>query len=118
MPARQRYYGFMPFAERYKAELARALDTIDLERVETAIALLAQARDENRRIFVFGNGGSASTASHFVTDMVKGDAVEALPPLPNTKMRRFSSRAWASSAIAVSTRSRSMVSRARASSAL
>ena len=62
----------MPFAERYKAELARALETIDLERVEAAIALLARAREENRRIFVFGNGGSAATASHFVTDMVKG----------------------------------------------
>ncbi len=62
----------MLFAEHYKSELARAIDTIHLDRVGAAIEMLAKARDENRRIFVFGNGGSASTASHFATDMVKG----------------------------------------------
>jgi D-sedoheptulose 7-phosphate isomerase len=31
-----------------------------------------EARAQNRRIFVCGNGGSASSASHFATDMVKG----------------------------------------------
>ena len=34
--------------------------------------MLAQARDAGRRIFVCGNGGSASSASHFACDMVKG----------------------------------------------
>jgi len=34
--------------------------------------VLAAARAEGRAIFVCGNGGSASTASHFVCDMVKG----------------------------------------------
>ncbi len=68
----ERYYGFMRFAERYKAELARVIESIDLERVNAAIELLAKAREENRRIFIFGNGGSAATASHFATDMVKG----------------------------------------------
>jgi len=62
----------MPFPEHYKAKLARAIETIDLAGVDRAIAMLARARSENRRIFVFGNGGSASTASHFATDMVKG----------------------------------------------
>jgi D-sedoheptulose 7-phosphate isomerase len=33
---------------------------------------LAQAREQQRRIFVCGNGGSAATAAHFVCDMVKG----------------------------------------------
>ena len=31
-----------------------------------------KARAEDRRIFIFGNGGSAATASHFATDIVKG----------------------------------------------
>jgi len=62
----------MPFPETYKAELLTALDTIDLEKVGQVIALLQRAREEGRRIFVCGNGGSASTASHFATDMVKG----------------------------------------------
>ena len=60
------------FPERYKSDVLKAIDTIDLEKVGQAIELLSQAREENRHIFVCGNGGSASTASHFACDMVKG----------------------------------------------
>lgn len=60
------------FAREYKSKLVRALETVDLAAVARATAILAEARDKNRHIFVCGNGGSASTASHFVTDMVKG----------------------------------------------
>src|SRR5436309_12580702 len=60
------------FAGRYQTEVLRAIQEIDLEKVGQAIDVLIRARDEGRRIFVFGNGGSASTASHFVCDMVKG----------------------------------------------
>ncbi len=62
----------MTFPEQYKSELQKALDTVDLNKVGQAIEMLARARDEGRRIFVCGNGGSASTASHFATDLVKG----------------------------------------------
>jgi len=62
----------MDFPEQYRAELLKAIDTIDLAKVETAIEIFAQARETGRSIFVCGNGGSASSASHFVTDMVKG----------------------------------------------
>jgi D-sedoheptulose 7-phosphate isomerase len=62
----------MNFPQIYKADLLKAIETIDLGKVNEAIEILIQARAENRRIFVCGNGGSASTASHFVCDMVKG----------------------------------------------
>lgn len=64
------------FAREYKSKVSRSLGTIDLEAVSRAIAILAEAREQNRHIFVCGNGGSASTASHFVTDMVKGASYE------------------------------------------
>lgn len=48
------------------------LETIDVTAVDRAIELLREARDNERHVFVCGNGGSASTASHFVCDMVKG----------------------------------------------
>jgi D-sedoheptulose 7-phosphate isomerase len=60
------------FSEQYKAKLVTTLDTLDMDAVGRGIEMLACARDANRHIFVCGNGGSASTASHFVTDMVKG----------------------------------------------
>jgi len=62
----------MSFPEQYKAELFKAIETVDLEKVGKAIEVLSRARDEGRQIFVCGNGGSASNASHFVCDMVKG----------------------------------------------
>jgi D-sedoheptulose 7-phosphate isomerase len=59
-----------PFS--YKSAVLNAIDCIDLEKVGQAIEIFRRAREEGRRIFVCGNGGSASTASHFVCDMVKG----------------------------------------------
>jgi D-sedoheptulose 7-phosphate isomerase len=60
------------FANEYKARLMNAIDTVDLTAVGRAIEILTGARKDNRHIFTCGNGGSASTASHFVCDMVKG----------------------------------------------
>src|SRR5579875_901549 len=56
----------------YRSSLVNALATIDMNAVDRAIEILREARDKNRHVFVCGNGGSASTASHFVCDMVKG----------------------------------------------
>jgi D-sedoheptulose 7-phosphate isomerase len=64
------------FSREYKSKLLQALETVDLEEVGQAIEVLRQARDGNKHIFVCGNGGSASTASHFVCDMVKGASFE------------------------------------------
>lgn len=62
----------MSFPQRYKSELLQAIDSVDLESVQAAIEVLRQARDAGHRIFTCGNGGSASTASHFVCDIIKG----------------------------------------------
>jgi D-sedoheptulose 7-phosphate isomerase len=62
----------MTFPELYKADLINAIDLIDLDKVNQAIEWFKEARDAGRHIFVCGNGGSASTASHFACDMVKG----------------------------------------------
>src|SRR5579862_7877532 len=62
----------MSFADNYKTQLLAAIDTIDLPRVNEIIEIFKQARTHDRHIFVCGNGGSASTASHFACDIVKG----------------------------------------------
>lgn len=62
----------MSFPSRYQADLLTALQSIDLVKVSRAIDILAEARDQGNRIFVCGNGGSASMSSHFAADMVKG----------------------------------------------
>lgn len=50
----------------------RLLSQVHLEVVDQVVAQLEKAREEGRRIFVFGNGGSGSTASHFACDLGKG----------------------------------------------
>ncbi|MCS6954183.1 MAG: SIS domain-containing protein [Bryobacterales bacterium] len=62
----------MSFPQDYKQALQKAIEAIPLEKVEQAIAWFEEALAADRQIFVCGNGGSAATASHFVTDMVKG----------------------------------------------
>jgi D-sedoheptulose 7-phosphate isomerase len=54
-----------------KAQKA-ALDSIPVEAVEKLIGKLQKALAEDRQLFVFGNGGSAANASHFITDLGKG----------------------------------------------
>jgi D-sedoheptulose 7-phosphate isomerase len=49
-----------------------ALDSIPVAAVETLIGRIQTALKENRQIFIFGNGGSASNSSHFAADLGKG----------------------------------------------
>src|SRR3954447_15095606 len=62
----------MTFPEQYRAQLLDTIQSLDLAQIQRAIDVLTQARDQGRRIFTCGNGGSASAASHFATDMLKG----------------------------------------------
>jgi D-sedoheptulose 7-phosphate isomerase len=62
----------MNFPQAYKTDLLKTVEAIDLDKVSQAIDWFTQARADGRHIFVCGNGGSSSTASHFVCDMVKG----------------------------------------------
>jgi D-sedoheptulose 7-phosphate isomerase len=62
----------MTFPELYKQELIQAIERIDMAKVSQAIEWFRETRDAGRTVFVCGNGGSASTASHFACDIVKG----------------------------------------------
>jgi D-sedoheptulose 7-phosphate isomerase len=62
----------MTFAEDYKTALLGTVNNIDTEKVSQAIEWFRSALDNDHHIFVCGNGGSGSTASHFVCDILKG----------------------------------------------
>src|SRR5205085_5921633 len=62
----------MNFAEQYKTALQETISKIDTVKVEQAIEWFDEARAQSKHIFVCGNGGSASTASHFACVIVKG----------------------------------------------
>jgi len=52
-------------------EVANTLSKVDLESVENVVKLLKPMRGGDKTVFTFGNGGSASTASHFSNDLIK-----------------------------------------------
>ncbi len=52
---------------------------IPLALLESVLAALQAARKARRQVFLFGNGGSASTASHFACDLGKGTVRERYP---------------------------------------
>lgn len=52
-------------------EVARVIGAIDPDAVARAAEALADVRARGGTIFVAGNGGSASTASHFALDLQK-----------------------------------------------
>lgn len=62
----------------YIRQQKAALDSIPVEAVAELIEIMRDAHKNDRQIFVFGNGGSASNSSHFITDLGKG-ASDKLP---------------------------------------
>ena len=58
--------------QQYLEAQKRALDSIPTGSVADLIHLLRSALTNDRQVFIFGNGGSAANASHFVTDLGKG----------------------------------------------
>src|SRR5436190_24298847 len=51
-----------------------AHDSIPVDTMARLIEEVGSALEQNRHVFVFGNGGSAANASHFATDLGKGDS--------------------------------------------
>ncbi|KAA6327295.1 Phosphoheptose isomerase [termite gut metagenome] len=56
----------------YFEKLKQTVDKISVEDLNILMNVLMQAKNENRTIFLMGNGGSSATASHYVCDFNKG----------------------------------------------
>ena len=69
----------MNIIQSYIDELKETLDNLSEEVIEQVLDVLHEARLVNQQVFILGNGGSASTASHFVCDLGKNTRVEGTP---------------------------------------
>lgn len=58
-------------ARDYFRSVHGLLDSVDIASVERAVAALRAARESGSVVYVAGNGGSATAASHFATDLLK-----------------------------------------------
>src|SRR6476661_1128632 len=59
------------FIEKYLQDQKSAIDSIPVDEVVKLIQKFRDALQEDRQIFVFGNGGSSANASHFINDLGK-----------------------------------------------
>lgn len=69
----------MELITRYINDLQSTMDRLSPELIEQVINILHEARINHRQVFIMGNGGSASTASHFVCDLAKNTRREGWP---------------------------------------
>jgi D-sedoheptulose 7-phosphate isomerase len=71
------------FVDDYILRIKRILDDMvrsDLKnKVNDVVEILVKARSDNKAIYIMGNGGSGSTASHFVSDLSKGTICPNFP---------------------------------------
>jgi D-sedoheptulose 7-phosphate isomerase len=69
----------MEFIQDYITTLQLTMDQLPRQPIADVIDLLQQARRKGSQVFILGNGGSASTASHFACDLAKNTRQEGLP---------------------------------------
>jgi len=70
------------FTKEYLEEIKKTIDLMEeklVNKVDKLATILIKAGDRKNTIFIMGNGGSASTASHFAADLSKGTIVEGFP---------------------------------------
>ena len=63
----------------YLNGLQDTLQELSESQIQAVLDLLYQARLDGQQVFIMGNGGSASTASHFVCDLGKNTRTPDLP---------------------------------------
>lgn len=64
---------------QYIEQVRDTLSGLDVDEIERIVDILQEARVGRRRVFIFGNGGSAATASHFACDLNKGAICSGQP---------------------------------------
>ena len=61
----------MSRTQSYLEEVSEISRKLDRNSIDRAIGILHEAWKNDNQVFVFGNGGSASTATHFACDLNK-----------------------------------------------
>lgn len=65
--------------QNYISTLQQTITQLPQSLIAEVIQVLEDARIQGKQIFIMGNGGSASTATHFVCDLAKNTRRAGLP---------------------------------------
>jgi len=63
--------------DEYLSEVSKIVSDLDRREIDRAISILYSAWKGDNQVFMIGNGGSASTATHFACDLNKWVSDEA-----------------------------------------
>ena len=76
------------FIKKYLDESIHCIELLkkQSEKIEKISSILQNAKNNGKKIFLFGNGGSASTASHLVCDLAKFRDVKAFALTDNVPL--------------------------------
>src|SRR5690242_13806355 len=87
----------MNFTQQFLGESIQAIERLDVEAIERVVAILAETRTRQGRLFILGVGGSAANASHAVNDFRKIVGLEAYAPTDNVSelTARTNDEGWA-----------------------
>jgi len=69
------------FADCFLAEIKRTIDVLPRAEIDAAVNVLFETWENHGAVFIMGNGGSASTATHFACDLAKCTIVVGKPRL-------------------------------------
>ncbi|MCP4357459.1 MAG: SIS domain-containing protein [Chloroflexi bacterium] len=64
----------------YVGRLQNTIGLLSVDKMDEVIQILQTARLNGRQLFIMGNGGSASTATHMVCDIGKNTQAVGWPP--------------------------------------
>jgi D-sedoheptulose 7-phosphate isomerase len=67
------------YVSAYFDKVRKIMEEVSADEVAEVIHVLSEAYDKGRTVFLCGNGGSASTASHWACDLGKGTVAEGKP---------------------------------------
>jgi D-sedoheptulose 7-phosphate isomerase len=62
----------------YLHEIENLIKSLDLDKILMIKKQILLTKKKNGKVFIFGNGGSISTANHFAVDMTKNAKVETI----------------------------------------
>lgn len=67
------------YARNYVKALQYTIDDLPFSEINHIVEILHSARMDRKQVFIVGNGGSASTASHFACDLGKNTKQDGIP---------------------------------------
>ena len=71
----------MELIKEYIEGLKKCIEELSIRDIEETASIISDASKKGKRIFIMGNGGSATTATHFARDLQIGTAVAGNPRL-------------------------------------